>query len=323
MKFPISKIKITGKSKQNKTMNIIMKTLNVIVILTFFIYYSGNSQSSPDNWVIGTSSGILTNFSKEELDELKKNGITHLELSSGIFLTKSQEEREIWCKEFKLIADKAGIEIWSIHLPFGGAFDISLMDSVKRINAIQKNMDVIDLCKILNPEKYVIHASAEPIKKQNRKQRIKNCITSLTILNEEVKKQRSQLVVECLPRTCLGNTSSELTQIVNSVGNGIGICFDSNHLLKEKPEEFVANAGNLISTVHISDYDGIDERHWLPGKGIINWNNVIHELAKCGYQGPFLFEVSSKNIPESAASTLNSCWEELKAEYLKVKSTSN
>jgi sugar phosphate isomerase/epimerase len=292
-----------------------MKALNFLFVPTLLFLYSCGSQSSPDNWAIGTSSGLLSEYSQEELDQLRENGITHLELSSGVFMNKSQEERENWCNEFIMKANKAGVKVWSIHLPFSRTLDVSLIDSTGRINAIREFLDIITICKILNPTVYVIHPSAEPIEDSERPQRIENSIMSLKIINDEVKKQGAKLAVECLPRTCLGNTSSELLQTVNAVNDGIGICFDSNHLLKENPEDFIAKTGHLITTVHMSDYDGIDERHWLPGKGVINWNNVIHELVKSGYKGPFLFEVSSRNYPDLTAKSLYDCWAQLKENY--------
>ena len=135
-----------------------------------------------------------------------------------------------------------------------------------------------------------------------------------------------QLALECLPRTCLANTADELLQIVNAVGNDLGACFDSNHLLKEKPEEFVAKVGGKITTVHISDFDGLDEKHWLPGTGIINWTEVVTELVKSGYNGPFMFE-ASKHKPASdgtvnpaklTTTELYSSFEEIRDKYLKT-----
>jgi len=133
------------------------------------------------------------------------------------------------------------------------------------------------------------------------------------------------LAVECLPRTCLGNTADELLIIVNEVGSGIGICFDSNHLLKEKPEEFVAKTGKKIVTVHISDYDGLDEKHWLPGTGVINWTKVVNELVKGGYDGPFMYETSKRKPSQEASSVpvkltakdLYDNFTELKTDFLK------
>ncbi len=295
-----------------------MKKIELTVVFALILITGlcgGKPKFRTDSWKVGTSSGLFTDYSQKEFDEFKSNGITCLELTSGVFMGKSDEERELWCKSFKEKADKAGLKIWSIHLPFSRTLDVSVTDKEVRDNMIKECTKIIDLCRILNPQKYVIHASSEPIDDSERSVRIENSIASLKILNAEVKKQGAQLTVECLPRTCLGNTSEELLQIVNAVGGGIGICFDSNHLLKEKPEEFVAKTGKLIATVHISDYDGIDERHWLPRKGIINWTNVVAELVKSGYQGPFMYEVSVKNNPGVTTKDLVACWQKIRNDY--------
>jgi sugar phosphate isomerase/epimerase len=255
---------------------------------------SDNSSKTVNSWDIGTSSGLFDEFSQSEFDKFRIDGINCIEIGSGVFTKKTREEREAWIEDIRQKTEKSGIKVWSIHLPFSRIYDISSVNDTHRINMIKECVDIITLCEPLNPEKFVIHGSSEPISDAERSQRITNCIESLKILTEEVKKYNAGIAIECLPRTCLGNTADELIRIVNSVGNGLEICFDSNHLLKEKPEEFVAKAGNLITTVHMSDYDGIDERHWLPGMGIINWTNVISELVKSGYKGPFMFEASRR-----------------------------
>ncbi len=293
------------------------KLIIVLVLISVTGFCSNKPKFPTESWLVGTSSGFFTDYSQEEFNEIKSNGITYLELTSGVFLGKSDEERELWCASFKEKADKAGLKIWSIHLPFSRILDISVIDEETRNNMIRECIKIITVCQKLNPQKYVIHASSEPIGDSIRAVRIENSIASLKILNKEVKKQKAQLAVECLPRTCLGNTSEELLSIVNAVGNGIGICFDSNHLLKEKSEQFVAKTGALISTVHISDYDEIDERHWLPGKGVINWTNVVSELVKSGYKGPFMYEISTKNNPGVTTKDLIICWQKIKDDYQK------
>jgi len=253
-----------------------------------------NSLQVVKSWKVGTSSGVFTDYSQNEFDVFKTSGIKYVELGLSVFRNKSAKECEDWIKDFKQKADNAGIEIWSIHLPFGKVQDISSVKNEDRNNMIAECSRLMALLKPLNPHKFVIHPSSEPISDDERPIRLENCISSLKILTEEVKKYNAQLVVEDLPRTCLGNNSEEILTIVKAVGNGLGVCFDSNHLLKETPEKFAGNVGNLIASVHISDYDGIDERHWLPGEGIINWNNVISTLAKNGYMGPFMYETSRR-----------------------------
>ena len=48
--------------------------------------------------------------------------------------------------------------------------------------------------------------------------------------------------------------------------------------------------GRLI-TLHISDNDGIDERHWMPGQGVIVWQQWAQILVTMGYAFPFIYEL--------------------------------
>ncbi len=304
--------------------------LNAILV-TAFLVLSGSSENKSvklvEKWKVGTSSGVFNDFSQKEFDEFKANGIDYIELGSGVFGKKTQTQQEELILDLKKKADKAGIKIWSIHLPFSRTYDVSTTNETDRENMIKECSRLMLLCKPLKPQKFVIHGSSEPIPDSERQIRLENCIISLKLLNLEAKKVNGQLALECLPRTCLGNTGEELLKIVNSVGNGLGVCFDANHMLKEKPEEFVSKVGKLITTVHISDYDGLDEKHWLPGTGVINWSKVISELADAGYKGPFMYEASRRK-PASDGTTdssklttkeLYSNFQELKTNYLKSK----
>ena len=46
-----------------------------------------------------------------------------------------------------------------------------------------------------------------------------------------------------------------------------------------------------IGTIHASDYDRKDERHWLPGEGVIDWPDFLRRLQASGYKGVFMHEV--------------------------------
>jgi len=300
--------------------------LNAILIATPLLLTTCSENKSVqlvESWKVGTSSGVLNNFSREEFDNLKNAGVDYVELGGGVFKNKDDSERESLVSELKQNAENSGIRIWSVHLPYSQVYDISSLNDEDRNNMIKECSEIMTFCSSLNPAKYVIHPSAEPIPPEERIQRIANCISSLKILTEEVKKSNASLALECLPRTCLGNTSDELIMIVNAVGNGLEVCFDSNHLLQEKPEDFIEKAGSLITTVHMSDYDGLDEKHWLPGEGVINWTNVISKLAQNGYQGPFMFETSRRK-PSSTTNErvkltpedLATCFRELKNSYI-------
>lgn len=289
--------------------------------------YSGDPVKLLESWQVGTSTVLFTRSSEEEFKEFKNNGVEYIELDpSKIIRGKSQLENEGWINEIKQRADKSGIKTWSIHLPLGGEFDISNLNDEERHHVIKKLSRTMALCQPLNARKFIIHASGIPtIPDGERGERIENSIRSLKLLSEEVKKYNARLTLECLPNKYLGNTADEILAIVRSVNNGLEVCFDSNHLSKEKPEEFVAKVGKLITTVHISDCDSRGNQHWLPGQGTIDWNRVISELLKVGFEGPFLFEpihrrpsVTGEKDPRKITSEeLMSCFLKLKTDYLK------
>lgn len=292
------------------------KSIIYIISLLFIFFSCKNMKSNdPRNWETGTYTGVLTDFTADQFNLLKSNGIKYIELGTATLIKMAPEERLKWIENIKNLTEVSGVEVWSVHLPYSRTLDVSVTDVQIRENMINECTSIIELCSRLQPKKFIIHPSAEPIEDLEREQRILNSIESLKILNETAQTFNARLTIECLPRTCLGNTSEELLRIVNAVGNNAEICFDSNHLLKEKPEEFISEAGNLITTVHISDYDGLDEKHWLPGKGVINWTSIIRELTKQGYTGPFMFEVVPRNNTGMEISDLTETWKKLLDDY--------
>ena len=88
----------------------------------------------------------------------------------------------------------------------------------------------------------------------------------------------TQLCIENLPRIYLGRTSSEIWFLIQDYPEVI-VCFDSNHLLIEDHNLFFQNVGHRIGTIHTSDYDKVDERHWMPGLGVIDWPLFLLNLS--------------------------------------------
>ena len=119
---------------------------------------------------------------------------------------------------------------------------------------------------------------------------MENAKRSLDALAKVCRESGVTLCVEDLPRTCIGNCSAEILDLI-SVNSDLRVCFDTNHLLFEKPVDFVRAVADKIVTVHVSDYDFIDERHWLPGEGDVEWSALLAALDEVGYSGPWLYEI--------------------------------
>ena len=295
-------------------------TQSLIVIVTFFVLVSFSScgrsgqrldPESIEEWILGTSVSIREDFSPDVFIQLKNAGIDYAELGlrAPQFYADSPE-REEFCRHIKEAASEAGVKIWSIHIPYGKQWDISDPFETIRQDVIERHQKLFEIFEILQPEKAIIHPSYEPNPAEEREARLEACRKSLSVLAAEAKAYGVELVIECLPRTCLGNSSEEILWLLEGNEN-LGVCCDVNHLLKETPEEFIQKVGKGITTLHISDYDGLDERHWPPGKGIIDWNLVIGNLLSAGYSGPFLLEYG--DTPENKAQM----WKDLKIKFIQ------
>jgi sugar phosphate isomerase/epimerase len=140
----------------------------------------------------------------------------------------------------------------------------------------------------------VVHGSSEPIADNDRIQRIARCKSSLDILYKKAKSSGVKLAVELLPRTCLGNTADELQLLLDDAPiEYVGFCLDVNHPKDYKQiPNIVRQLNERIITLHISDYDGIDEKHWMPFKGLIEWGAFANALSEIKYSGAFIYEAN-------------------------------
>lgn len=293
--------------------------LVISLTVTVLPFNSTESDHLVESWEVGTYTGMLDDFSQEELISFRQKGIKYLELSINPLMRMSEEERVEWIDDFKEKLDVADLKVWSVHMPWSNTIDISTTNDEDRENTIDTHISIMELLEPLNVQKYVMHPSAEPIADEERAQRLQNSIQSLKILTEEARKYSGNIAMEAMPRTLLANTSNEALHIINAVDNGLEICLDTNHILQESTEEFISRVGDHITTLHIADYDGNDERHWLPGRGTINWNNVIDELVNIGFDGPWMYEVVRRegDDPMPTAERLVENWEKLKINYLE------
>lgn len=188
------------------------------------------------------------------------------------------------CKE---VVDKYEIEILSVHLPFGPDWELCSCDDQLRDRAVNRYVDVIRFCSRLHPKRYVLHPGFPHVPDEERAQRMKNFRHSAGILAEAARP--AKIAVENMAYDCLGNTSDELISLVDGLDN-ICVCCDMNHWLHEKNYDAIRKLGSRIETIHVSDYDEIQEKHWLPGEGVSDWNEIIEALCSIGYNGPFLYE---------------------------------
>ncbi len=71
-----------------------------------------------------------------------------------------------------------------------------------------------------------------------------------------------------------------------------GLCLDTGHLnlLRIDCRRYIPVLGKRIKTLHIHDNDGVTDQHKAPYTGTFNWKAFCKELAKIGYDGDIGFE---------------------------------
>ncbi|MBE5731854.1 MAG: sugar phosphate isomerase/epimerase [Clostridiales bacterium] len=223
-----------------------------------------------------------------ELEKMKEAGFEAVDFD----LCKFRHDREKELENYKNMEDgldaikRSGLFFNGVHVSFGNEWDISALDEDFRRVVIERIKEIFSRCDPYTPYCYILHGSFEPIADKEREAKLSQLIKSLSELRTYT---ASYVCVEVLPRTCLCNTSKETAYVADKAG--VGVCMDVNHLLQEKTEHAIRVLGDRIKTTHISDYDHVNERHWMPGEGDINWQEVIKALDECGYNGVWNYEL--------------------------------
>lgn len=235
----------------------------------------------------GMSSCGAPELRPEDFEAYAAAGVQELEISLG---TIERYDAINW-KELEKRANESGVHLWSFHLPFTALdkSNVSSMDREIRENSIRYISEMMKKAMSIGIKIFVVHPSRECIYACERAERIKVAQESMGRL-ADVAGMYGVVAVENLPRTCLGRNSTEIKQLLEADGR-LKVCFDTNHLLAQPIKEFILDVGDRIITTHFSDYDFLNERHWLPGEGKINWVEVIETLEQVRYAGPILYEL--------------------------------
>ena len=226
-----------------------------------------------------------SHITEENLTSYRNAGLTVMEISDGM-----EGYAHFDYKRAHMLAAEYGVKLNSLHLPFCPFTEIDISNPLLADHTVEYYRGLIEKGADIGIKIFVLHPSGEPIK-QAREIRMKTAKKSLSRLAEIAAANSAVIAVENLPRTCLGKNSAEITELL-SANKNLRVCFDTNHLLDEPTADFARTIGSKILTLHISDYDFVNERHWLPGEGKIDWQELLTVLREIGYSGPWMYEMS-------------------------------
>lgn len=86
----------------------------------------------------------------------------------------------------------------------------------------------------------------------------------------------------------------ELVKLVDRLGeDNIGICFDTGHCLISglDPLQEVEQCASRLCSFHVHENDCVEDFHWVPGRGRIDWPGFLEKLRRLGFRGSFILEI--------------------------------
>lgn len=91
----------------------------------------------------------------------------------------------------------------------------------------------------------------------------------------------------------IGSEGKGLARFLDAIP-GLGVNIDSAHACanQERTEELLRFFGEKVFGLHLSDSDGgSGDLHLMPGKGMVNWQEVLAALYEINYTGDLHFEL--------------------------------
>ena len=98
----------------------------------------------------------------------------------------------------------------------------------------------------------------------------------------------------------------DLRRVVDDYPSTVGICLDTGHANNNglDPADEARIAGERLIALHLQDTDAVEDRHWPPGMGNINWRRVSAALIEIGFDGAWTFEVGTGASGPAATAAL-------------------
>lgn len=231
-------------------------------------------------------------LSDARLREYRQHGIAYMEISTPFEICNTLDWRA-----YKKVADSCDVNIWSFHLPIKPfeIIDMSSSDEAMRKTSVAYYAELIKKIAEIGVDKFILHSGGKVTRQSDREvsDRLNFAKESYAALAEIAAREGAEIAVENLPPVCVGTNIDEVRELL-SADPRLRVCFDTNHLLPGDPCEFIRAFGKRILTIHVSDYDRVNERHWLPGEGVNDWYAIYDTLREVGYGGVWMYEVGFK-----------------------------
>ena len=238
----------------------------------------------------------------KKLEMIKKSGFDSTTLWWGDEIAFAEASKD----DLPAIVRDKGLYLENIHVPYNDINKLFSPVVTERNNILNKYLGWIEDCALYNIPIMVMHVTDGSSLPEPGK-----------YLHESFKKI-VQTAEQFEINVAIENT--ERNDYINFLLNEFDsdylvFCYDSSHAQLHCCEtDILIKWNHRLATVHLSDNDGKKDRHWLPGKGIINWDKVCNNLTN--YHGCLTLETFAR-VNTTAEKFLQQAY--IQAEWIKNK----
>lgn len=216
---------------------------------------------------------------EERLSIIKNSGF------NAVAIWWEDEEGDVIIKkeEIPRLVKKAGLFIENIHAPFCDINSLWSENENLRREIVEKHIQWLKDCKEFNIPVMVMHISEDfKVKEPNN-------------IGLESMREIVNAAEECGVKVAIENTDNNalISYILENLNSkSLGLCFDTSHneISHNNEINLLKNYGDRLFATHISDNDGLKDRHWVPFDGTINWKEFTKDFPK-DYKGCFSLEI--------------------------------
>jgi len=170
-------------------------------------------------------------------------------------------------------ARRIGLAVENVHVPFNDATRLWSTAKNDQINFETEHNGYLRYCSQLGIPMIVMHVS----KKYDVLQPNQSGIRMMKRLVAQAERDGVDIAIE--NTRVVGLIEALLDGIENEC---LGLCYDTSHgrLYEESPLYLLKKYPHRLKCLHVSDNDGLEDRHWNPGKGVIDWDRFAKEIPK-------------------------------------------
>ena len=216
--------------------------------------------------------------------------------------------------------ERTGIFPHTIHTPMTGTNLASSIEAIRR-DSIARIADAMRYLGEVGGRTAIVHPTGhptpdeEPYALENRGAVMERSHRSVTELVAVAAETGVRMALENLgsrtrnPYRPLSSMQELRAFIAGFPPEHVGLCLDTGHACISglDPAEQARIASERLCALHIQDVDGLEDCHWVPGRGVIDWSAVGEALAAIGFDGAWTMEAMTSSTETTAEQVAAEC----------------